>query len=542
VELNVVGTIEVPTMDPSKESKMNTFIHKGVGIALLCVLVMLLSGTPAQAVSSEAIKCPPYEIVPLWGPYLTGVAETSITVNWKMEGSTHGRVEYATDEFYTQHHHYNRSAFDTWKELHHVELTGLSTDTTYHYRIKIGNKYTADHTFTTLGSESFTFIVYGDTREQAPFFTHLDRHKLVADRIAEEDVLFALHTGDLVCDPDDFDEWERFFEASRQMFDHIPVFPIPGNHESGSPNYHDTFGVPQWYSFECSNAHFTMLDSNQDMQTQADWMADDLNCDADWKFACLHHPPYSSSETHWGGWLDVRDCWEPVFIANGMNAAFSAHVHVYERYYENDIHYMVYGNGGAPCYLLAEEKIEGYRNSMVRTLGYGRVTVNGDEAYMDVIKVADISETSHDVIYVYPPNTVFERVDLRPETTSGGNASLSVTTTLVIPSVGISLDRDWIDYGNVGPDGSSVIETVGITNTGTHDVNVTLEIQGTDTTAQDFFEQSLNVNGSLYDIAAIIASILSGGSQPVDTQLQVPSSWNVPGMQEATYIFWAEAP
>jgi parallel beta-helix repeat protein len=122
-----------------------------------------------------------------------------------------------------------------------------------------------------------------------------------------------------------------------------------------------------------------------------------------------------------------------------------------------------------------------------------------------------------------------------------GSSSLSATTNIVIPAVGIELDRTSIDYGDVNPGESSTVETVIVTNTGTYDVDVTLEVQGADATAQDFYEQSLYVNSSLYDIAAVIASILIGGSQPVETQLQVPATWSVPGAQEATYIFWAEA-
>jgi hypothetical protein len=127
------------------------------------------------------------------------------------------------------------------------------------------------------------------------------------------------------------------------------------------------------------------------------------------------------------------------------------------------------------------------------------------------------------------------------EPPEGSSASLGASANILIPMVGIELDRTSIDYGAVGPGESSAVETVIVTNTGTYDVDVTLEVQGADATAQDFYEQSLYVNSSLYNIAAVIASILIGGSQPVDTQLQVPSTWSIPGAQDATYIFWAEA-
>jgi predicted phosphodiesterase len=501
--------------------------------ALACVFALLLLTAPTEATLELT------EVVPLWGPYLTAASETSMTVNWRTENATNGSVFYATETYFNTYGDYNNVISDSSREMHHVQLTGLTPDTTYHYRLQIEGEFTADHAFTTFGSGSFTFIVYGDTQEQLPTFTQLERHKLVADRIAaEEDVSFILHCGDVVGDVDNPEEWNRFFQITRDVLAETPIFTVLGNHEENSTNYYDTFGVPEWYSFDCSNAHFAMLDSNMLDSVQAEWLAQDLNNDATWKFAVFHHPLYSSVESHWGGWLNLQTAWEPEFVANGVNAVFNGHVHVYERYYESGIHCAVLGIGGGPCYSLAEEKIDGYRNSFGNTLGYARVTVNGGEASMDVIKVAEIHE--NEVSQIYPPNTIFETVNLAQEQLSS-SASLTATTTLNMQMVGIDLDRDSIDYGDVAPGASSEVETVLVTNVGTVDCDVSLEVVGADVTAQDFYEQSLYVDGGLYDVDAVVASILVDGSEDVDTQLQVPLSWGEVGVQEATFVFWAEA-
>jgi hypothetical protein len=342
----------------------------------------------------------------------------------------------------------------------------------------------------------------------------------------------------LVGDVDNAEEWDRFFESARSVLAETPIFPVLGNHEHNSTNYYDIFGVSEWYSFDCSNAHFAMLDSNFFTSVQAGWLAEDLNTDATWKFAVFHHPPYSSTSSHWGGWLDLRTAWEPAFVANGVNAVFNGHVHVYERYYENNIHYAVLGIGGGPSYMLAEEKIEGYRNSFENTLGYARVTVNGNKTFMEMIKVADVSGS--EVTYVYPPNTVFERVYLAPEQLSS-NASLTATTNLIMPMVGIDLDRGSIDYGDVAPGKSSAVERVVVTNVGTVDCDVSLEVVGADGIAQGFYEQSLYVDGNPYAVDAVVASIPFEKSKGIDTQLRVPLSWGELGVQGATFVFWAEA-
>jgi hypothetical protein len=501
--------------------------------AIICVFIMLMVTVPIEATPEDS------ETVPLWGPYLTAASETGITVNWRTENITSGSVFYATEDYFDSHGTYSNVINDAEKELHHVQLTGLAPNTDYHYCLLIGEEFTADHTFTTFGDGAFTFIVYGDTQEQLPSFTQLERHKLVADRIAEEaDVSFILHCGDLVGDVDNPEEWNRFFEATRSALSETPIFPVLGNHEKNSSVYYDIFGVSEWYSFDCSNAHFAMLDSNLQTDVQAEWLAEDLANSATWKFAVFHHPPYSSISGREGGWLDVRAAWEPVFIANDVNAVFNGHVHVYERCYENSIHYAVLGIGGGPCYMLPEEKIEGYRNSFENTLGYAKVTVNGNNAFMEIIKVADVSGS--EVTFVYPPNTVFEKVNLNLEQLSS-NASLTATTNLITSMVGIELDRDSIDYGDVAPGESSVVESVGITNIGTLDCDVTLQVVGANGVAQSFYEQSLYVDGFLYNVDRIVASILVEGSEDVDTQLQVPLSWSEVGTQEAVFVFWAEA-
>jgi hypothetical protein len=121
------------------------------------------------------------------------------------------------------------------------------------------------------------------------------------------------------------------------------------------------------------------------------------------------------------------------------------------------------------------------------------------------------------------------------------SASIGATANVVLPTVGIGLDRDSIDYGDVGPGESSGEETVGITNVGTTDVDVTLQVIGGNAVAQDFFELSLHLDGLLFDSLAVIAHILVGNSEEVVTQLHVPSNWNHGGAQEAEFIFWAEA-
>ena len=120
-------------------------------------------------------------------------------------------------------------------------------------------------------------------------------------------------------------------------------------------------------------------------------------------------------------------------------------------------------------------------------------------------------------------------------------AELDVSATVVLPEVGISLSKSAVDYGEVEPGESSPVVNVGITNIGTRDVSVTLEVQGSDEIAQQFYERSLYVNGAAYAASIAIATIGRAQSRSVDTQLRVPRDWHEEGRQDAVFVFWAEA-
>jgi len=386
----------------------------------------------------------------LWGPYITGTTTDSTTINWKTENATTGTVKYATEGYHTGSNGYDHTITDAEnKQLHHIAITNLTPNTIYHYQLIIGNESTNDHHFRTYGDGSYTFIVYGDTREQIPLFTQMERHKLVADRIAgEKNVSFVLHTGDFVTFGNDLEEWNDFFDAGRAMLANTTIYPVLGNHEDNHTNYYDAFGVPEWYSFDCGNAHFTILDSNDwaspHMIEQTAWLQNDLDSAATWKFVSFHHPIYSSDERHPGGWKN--DAWENIFINNSVDAVFNGHVHVYERYLENGVQYVVLGCGGAPLYPLAEDKIPGYRNSFEHALGYAKITIDGEQATMDVIKVADISEDNKEVTHVYPPNTVFEHVVLDQSNNTGATATNFIYLIVALAIVALILIGGSIEY------------------------------------------------------------------------------------------------
>jgi hypothetical protein len=298
--------------------------------------------------------------------------------------------------------------------VHRIKLTNLTPNQTYGYTISGSS---AEYTFRTFPMHgTIRFVVYGDTREQLPWWNQSTHHALVAGRIATEpDVLFVVHTGDLVNDPEDAGEWDRFFAAAEPMLNHTPFYPVTGNHEQDSEVLQEIFGVPSWYVIQCGDVRVVVLDSNplspQLTASQDRFVAVNPEKRGTWTFVALHHPLYSADPNHPGGFLDARERWEPVFREWGVSAVFAAHVHAYEHAEQNGIHYFTVATGGAPSYLLSPEKPEGYVTDLENTLGYAIVTVNStnNSAVIEFVKVADIRGAA---IRLDPPGTVYERVVL----------------------------------------------------------------------------------------------------------------------------------
>ncbi|MBP2145734.1 putative phosphodiesterase [Methanofollis sp. W23] len=404
------------------------------GVAWLLLAMLLL---PAAATAAgDAL---------LWGPYVTGTDETSAVVSWKTAGPTAGGVVAYADETTFQEEGYTAEVTDdVTTSLHHVALTDLTPGTVYHYAVNTDGATGPDCRFRTFGEGACTFVVYSDTRGQAPYFTPMERHKLVADRIAmEESLSFVLHCGDFVTFGHDLDEWNQFFASGRQMLSNTTLYPALGNHEGNRSVYYETFEVPEWYSFDCGRAHVAVLDSNDWAKGRLDeetvWLEDDLaGAEEQWTFAAFHHPVFSSNERHRGGDRTLREAWTPLFERYGVAGVFSGHVHAYERYEVNGTEYFVVPCGGEALYPLAEEKMAGYANSLEHTLAYLRVHVTAENVTAELVPVATLSEDSKEVVALHPPDAVFETVVMTPQRGGGEPAQTPLSPFSACAAFGLA--------------------------------------------------------------------------------------------------------
>jgi len=397
--------------DYNKPLYANRYMVVLISLILFTILFPVVVYADQEIANFEQVT--PGDELMVWGPYLTNTTHNSTVIHWKTAGPSIGRVGFALSGINSPGMFNQTVAEKNQSRLHQVELNNLSPGQRYSYWI--GNR-PGNYSFRTLPLNGpFTFIVYGDTREQLPWWNQSTHHALVAARIAKEpDYLFVVHSGDLVNDPADEDEWGRFFEAAGPMLANTTFYPVPGNHEGDLGKYEEYFGASPWYNFTVSGSEFIILDSNslkpviEDQQNR--WINQTLSGTSKGRFVFLHHPMYTSEPNHWGGFLDIREKWKQLFIEHNVLGVFSAHVHAYEHFYENGIHYFTVATGGAPSYALSQDKPDGYVNSRENTLGYMRVTVNSPQVLLEFVPVAEVRDQQ---IVVLPEGTLGERVIIK---------------------------------------------------------------------------------------------------------------------------------
>lgn len=293
------------------------------------------------------------------GPYVREVALDSATIAWETGAPAGGTVRFgavAPGEFV---------AFDpVMGTRHEVTLFGLDPDRVYAYEVTSGRSVSSIGIFTTAPrpERPFRFVVYGDTR------TYPDTHRQVAAGIVESGPAIVFHTGDIVGLGRDYHAWRtEFFDPAASLMMHVPVIPVPGNHEysgSGPPWFFYYFDRPVnqgWFAMTYGNTRFIGLDTcalYSPGSPQYDWFLRELNSleyrSATWHVVIFHEPAFTCTTGH-GDNVTVQTRLVPLFEQYGVDVAFQGHSHAYERYFHNGIHYIVTGGGGGPLYTLAPD-------------------------------------------------------------------------------------------------------------------------------------------------------------------------------------------
>ena len=299
-------------------------------------------------------------------PYLQDATPNSMKILWETDSDSQTMVEWGMYMFLTEST--SGSSFSNYgnSKIHMVELSDLSPNTRYYYRIVVGNyeSYSDLYNFITppdpSSEASFRIIAMSDMQRDNSNPNKFNEviHDGVIDYISEEysddiaaELAMVLVTGDLVVTGSSYYQWaDHFFEPSEDLFSHVPLYPVFGNHEQNTDYFIKYFHLPDngtpgyeehWYYTDYSNLRVIGLDSNggYQVQEQLDWLEAVLqdacsNDHIDFVFAQLHHPYKSElwtpGESNYTGDVIQRmenfsdECGKP-------SIHFFGHTHGYSR-------------------------------------------------------------------------------------------------------------------------------------------------------------------------------------------------------------------
>ena len=185
----------------------------------------------------------------------------------------------------------------------------------------------------------FSFLHVSDT--QASTGSQFAEWGRLTTLLQNEDYDFTIHTGDITDNADNTNEMDMFYENSGSIMQK-PFIPVVGNHDQKSNTFAKLFSeyfgdatgneapspIPEGTtaSFDYGNAHFVILNTESDLQTQKQWLDEELSkTDKKWKIVAMHRSPY--------GAVGINDTvvFAPIFDKHHVDLVIHGHDHLYLR-------------------------------------------------------------------------------------------------------------------------------------------------------------------------------------------------------------------
>ena len=236
---------------------------------------------------------------------------------------------------------------------HSVNLTNLTPNTQYAYRVGDGEIWSEWFHFTTADDSAspFSFLYFGDAQNELKSMWSRTIREAYST-LPEAD--FMIHAGDLVNDAEKDQEWGEWFYAGGWIYGMIPSIATPGNHEYKripgqkkrlSIHWKPTFTLPEngpkgleetVYYIDYQGAKIISLNTQSmflkkgDLKKQANWLEQTLKENQQsWTIVTHHHPIYSASDGRDN--QELRKTLKPIYDAYGVDLVLQGHDHTYGR-------------------------------------------------------------------------------------------------------------------------------------------------------------------------------------------------------------------
>lgn len=243
--------------------------------------------------------------------------------------------------------------------VHKAEATKLKPNTSYYFRVGDAalGVWSETGTFQTAPEKgAFTFIDLADTQAKEEEEALLSSETLAKALATVPEAQFVVHNGDIVDKGVKEEQWNWLLGYSQQSLLHTTLVPSAGNHEDENYAFIEHFNVQQpdnsatetgaYYSYDYSNAHFVVLNSNEDSDMydnfsveQVEWLKQDVQkakkAGAQWVIVNIHKGPYTTSnhatDSDIMGANGVRSKIAPLMAELGIDLVLQGHDHIYAR-------------------------------------------------------------------------------------------------------------------------------------------------------------------------------------------------------------------
>ncbi len=299
-------------------------------------------------------------------PYLQDAEPHSIKIMW--ETSLDGESVVQWGKSHKLGNTATGRSFDinfSTSRVHEVQLQDLERFTEYYYRVQTGDLKSDIYQFKTppfsSDHQSFRMVAMSDMQHddrnpnkfrevvQQGVLEYLDKEH---EGTITESLALVLVPGDLVVEGPIYHQWQdHFFEPAKSLFAHVPVYPVPGNHERNSEFFFKYFSLPEngtpayaehWWYKDYGNVRIVGMDSNDgydQIASQISWLKELMKQTAkdesiDFVFAQMHHPHKSelwlAGESDFTG--EVIKVLEAFTTESGKPSIhFFGHTHGYSR-------------------------------------------------------------------------------------------------------------------------------------------------------------------------------------------------------------------